>query len=62
MEFEACVPEPFEISIVSKEWIEPNLVFKLNMSPGADWEQAFRSYMGVMRTVRLSGDCSTLRR
>lgn len=47
LEFEACVPEPFEISIVSKEWIEPNLVFKLNMSPGADWEQAFRSYMGV---------------
>lgn len=44
LEFESQVTEPFEISIVGKEWIEPYLVFKLNIVPSREWEQCFKSY------------------
>jgi hypothetical protein len=39
--------ELFEVSVVSKEWIEPNLIFNLNMTPDRRWAEAFRSYTGT---------------
>ena len=39
--------EPFEVLVVSKEWVEPNLVFNLNMVPDRRWAEAFRSYTGM---------------
>lgn len=46
-ELESRVAEPFEVALIGKEWIDPNLVFKLNIAPGRDWEQCFRSYSGT---------------
>lgn len=45
-EFESRVIEPSEVSLVGKEWIDPDLVFKLNFVPSREWEQCFRSYSG----------------
>lgn len=46
-EFESHAEEPFEVSIVGKEWIEPNLIFKLNMTPDRRWVEIFKSYTGT---------------
>lgn len=46
-EFENQAQEPFEVFIVSKEWVAPNLIFKLNMAPDKNWTQIFRSYTGA---------------
>lgn len=45
-EFEGRTEEPFEVSIVGKEWIEPNLIFTLNVDPDRRWVEAFKSYAG----------------
>lgn len=39
--------ESFEVSVVSKEWIEPNLIFNLNRAPDRRWAEVFRSYTGT---------------
>lgn len=46
-ELKSQVTEPYEVSLVGKEWVEPDLVFKLNVAPNREWEQCFRSYSGT---------------
>ena len=47
VEFESHATELVEVLLVGKEWIDPNLVFRLNIAPGSDWEQCFKSYSGT---------------
>lgn len=47
LKFNSQAIEPFEISLVGKEWVEPDLVFKLNVTPSREWEQCFKSYTGT---------------